>query len=469
MSVNITTVFQPAVTITVTDQEYQALVRQGLVYSVNGGPPVIAPPISPDVLAEIGRQVGLAVTAIGDGSVGAYVADSNSMTRAALDKRYPGINGSQVMQILDDPTYAWAVIRNSRAALLLRHDGRVEMPRGLQVFDGDESTSLSAMLRGNGLSFAVVKGGRIGELALDLSGRFPKWVAEALVTRGKGVLPTTAPVGIAGWGDSLTHADGSPAPYMKIVADYFGRPSYNGGWSGESVEHIAARQGGVPAVMTFPNNTIPASGAATVTMDVNPCFPLNSRTVVTVRGSVQGVKGALAWDGTTFTFTRDIAGQFPVALGGGVKFVPEDGSKYRAYDALFWAGRNGTAQVDKIVSMTRAMVNYHQIVNPRYLVLQVLPGADTTAWPSPDALNWALSQEFPENFVRVADWLKTDAAAAAVGYTLTSDDRADIAAGYTPRGYRTAGTGFDPVHINSLGRSAVAVAIENEYTARGWN
>lgn len=382
-----------------------------------------------------------------------------------------GSNGANGLGFvtLDHPTFAVAVVRNGRAAFMIRHDGRVQPAKGTHVFDGDESATVSAMLRANGLSFAVVKNSRVGEMALDASGRFPKWAAEAIVTRGKGVLPVAAPVGIAGWGDSITHADGSPAPYMKIVADYFGRPSYNGGWSGESVEHIAARQGGVPAVMTFPNNTIPASGGATVTMDVNPCYPLNSRSVVTVRGSVQGVKGALAWDGTTFTFTRDIAGQFPVVLGGGVKFVPEDGSKYRAYDALFWAGRNGTAQVDKIVSMTRWMVNYHQIVNPRYLVLQVLPGADATAWPSPAALNWALSQEFPENFVRVADWLMTDAAAAAVGYTLTSDDRADIAAGYTPRGYRTAGAGYDAVHINSLGRSAVAVAIENEYTARGWN
>jgi hypothetical protein len=425
----------------------------------------------PGAKGDAGAQGLPGVNAIeNDAAVAGYVSTTgSSATRAALDALYPPKTGTQVMQVLDNPKYAWAVVRSGRAALLVRHDGRTEMPRGVQVFDGDDSTSVTAMLQGNGLSFALVKSNRISELAIDLSGRFPKWVAEALVTRGKGVLPTAAPVGIAGWGDSITHADGSPAPYMKIVADYFGRPSFNGGWSGQSVEHIAARQGGVPAVMTFPSNTIPASGSATVTMDVNPCYPLNSRTTVTVRGRVQGIAGALSWDGSTFTFTRDTAGQFPVVLAGGAKFVPEDGSKYRAYDALFWAGRNGTANVDKIVSMTRAMVDYHQLVNPRYLVLQVLPGADTTAWPDPAALNWALSQEFPENFVRVGDWLKTDAAAAAVGYTLTSDDRADVAAGFTPRGYRTAGSGYDAVHINSLGRSAVAVAIENEYTARGWN
>lgn len=58
MSVFITTVFQPTVTIEVSDSEYNGLVKQGLVYSVNGGPPTKFPTLPSDILGAIAEQVG---------------------------------------------------------------------------------------------------------------------------------------------------------------------------------------------------------------------------------------------------------------------------------------------------------------------------------------------------------------------------------------------------------------------------
>lgn len=57
MSVNITTVFQPTVTITVSDTEYLSLLNQHLVNSVEGGAPVIRPVLSPEIEAELVRQI----------------------------------------------------------------------------------------------------------------------------------------------------------------------------------------------------------------------------------------------------------------------------------------------------------------------------------------------------------------------------------------------------------------------------
>lgn len=59
MSVNITTVFQPTVTITVSDTEYQSLLNQHLVNSVEGGAPVYRPVLSPELQAELIRQIQL--------------------------------------------------------------------------------------------------------------------------------------------------------------------------------------------------------------------------------------------------------------------------------------------------------------------------------------------------------------------------------------------------------------------------
>lgn len=60
MSANITTVFQPTVTITVSDQELASLLAQNLVLTVNGGPPIVRPVLPPDLQAELVRQVSIA-------------------------------------------------------------------------------------------------------------------------------------------------------------------------------------------------------------------------------------------------------------------------------------------------------------------------------------------------------------------------------------------------------------------------
>lgn len=65
MSANITTVFQPAVTITVSDQELASLLAQNLVLTVNGGPPIIRPVLPPELQAELVRQVTNAMAADG--------------------------------------------------------------------------------------------------------------------------------------------------------------------------------------------------------------------------------------------------------------------------------------------------------------------------------------------------------------------------------------------------------------------
>lgn len=61
MSANITTVFQPTVTITVSDQELASLLAQNLVLTVNGGPPIVRPVLPADLQAELVRQIAVAI------------------------------------------------------------------------------------------------------------------------------------------------------------------------------------------------------------------------------------------------------------------------------------------------------------------------------------------------------------------------------------------------------------------------
>lgn len=358
---------------------------------------------------------------------------------------------------------------SGRIALAVGVDGSVVAPL-LSLTDGSiASSKLDAATRlglGRALNdpryvAGITDGNRYSELVVDATGSIPAWSSRRIVGRGQ------LWAGIACWGDSITEMgvdDGTDWPTMLALD--LGVAVYNGGWQGQNAQQIAARQGGAKAQLAFPTDTIPASGAATVTVSAG-ANPVGGNVVAgrTRAGFISTpdgpVSGTLGTDGTTLTWTRTTPGS-DVSLGGAATWTPADGAQRREMVEIYWVGRNNVSDTSGIVAAVTSMAAYQTAGPRRFLVLSVLPW-DGQA--SEVATNKALAATFPEAYVPVAAWLRTTAAATAVGITFTGDDNSDIAAGLTPRSFRNSGDG---VHLNNTGRRAVAYRIKQELITRGW-
>jgi hypothetical protein len=267
----------------------------------------------------------------------------------------------------------------------------------------------------------------------------------------------------AHWGDSLTAGAGG-TPFPTTLATRTGKDHYNGGWGGQVTTQIAARQGGVPARVTLAGNTIPASGAVTVTsITRSPLTDGGSRL-----GFIAGVEGTLSLSGTTHTFTRSVAGD-AVTIDESAYFTPWHGDTYRHRTVTIWTGRNDFLTVDRtqIVASIQQMIDYLSPQVRRVIVMEVLPWESETTGTANrtalDSLNDLLAATFAPYWLPIATWLRTDEAATAAGITFTADDETDMANGVTPRSLRA-----DAGHLNTAGYTAVAHRVYQEAQQRGW-
>lgn len=368
----------------------------------------------------------------------------------------------RMQRILNHPEYLWALTDSRRrAVILVRRDGGVELP----TYDTSAMLGGAVLRETAGIS-GFTDGRRMSELTLDSTGSVPEWAAARITARGLAALGSSldapglvAGPGIAAWGDSMT-AD-APNQWIGFTADALGLPYYGGGVSGQTAPDIAARQGGARARVQITGGTIPASGRVAVTLPGTNFMQAYPSTALRYEGTLAGAGVAGTLDNTDggIWFTRTTPGP-AVTLTDADVWVPADGATRRDWIQVFWAGRNGTENVAANVAAMRSMVAYQSAGVPRFLILQITPGV---GYVDPLPLNNAYAREWPENFVRVADWLLSPDAARSVGYTLTAEDRQDVAAGLVPRGFRN-----DGVHLNRTGRLAVAERIKTELTNRGW-
>lgn len=278
--------------------------------------------------------------------------------------------------------------------------------------------------------------------------------------------PTYPSADWAHWGDSLTYTDysGVPGGWVNQLAALTGRNHFNGGWSGQTTEQIAARQGGIPSMVTVVGNTIPASGSVSVTAaNPKPVRQAGSRFVM---GSLAGVPGKFQ-EATTdaVTFTRTTAG-VATSCPPGTLFLPDDAPLYADRTVTIWTARNDvyTLSPAAVVERIRAMIQYLTPRVKRILVLEVPPSETSTATHSLLlAINNAIKAAFPEYWVPIATYLRTPEAATAAGIGFTADDQADIAAGITPRSFRV-----DTMHFNATACTAIASYLYAEAQRRIW-
>jgi len=269
------------------------------------------------------------------------------------------------------------------------------------------------------------------------------------------------------WGDSRTEGAGDATPntfpYFAIAAlplvAVHGKSADNLGRSGQLSAEIVARQGGLPPILTVADDTIPASGAVAVTSrsvdifkyggSVNGSATFNSQT-----GYLAGIHGTYANDGAgNHSFTRTDAGlATPVPIGS--VFTPDIAVAAANAVNFLCAGTNDpyASQTD-IVFNTLAARQYTEANGGLMMVAGVIGrqrgSASDTNQSDIVLLNQMLKAAHGRYYL---DFLTPPTAAemAAVGYSPTSTDTADIAAGYWPTGLYDAAN--DYVHFQQLGQ-----------------
>lgn len=345
--------------------------------------------------------------------------------------------------------------------------------QGVKGDTGDVATTdprLMEKVDGADLIFSVLdSNGRRTELELDTAGEVParvlnKWASRMPATGEVLALPSDD---WAHFGDSLTDdAVTGPDAWVTKLAALTGKAHYNGGWYGEKAGPIAARQGGLPALVTVTANSIPASGPVAITNIVNS--PVTTSTTRSVPGTLAGVAGIIqeATAGN-ITFTRTTAGSV-TACPAGSRFTP-DAAEYRNRHLTVWAGRNDVyfTAPNLIVSAIKAQIDFLSPSVKRALVLEIPPSSTEILGTGTRALveerNDAIRAAFPSEWVAIAAFLRTEEAATAAGISFTTQDYTDISNGITPESFR-----FDTLHINAAACTAVAYKIRLEAQERGW-
>lgn len=266
---------------------------------------------------------------------------------------------------------------------------------------------------------------------------------------------------IACWGDSLTQGTGASTAenaYPYVLGTLFPlRWVSNNGIASQRSTDIAARQGGVPINITFPANTIQASGGATVTCDSNP---LQFASTQSVTGTVSGVYGKLTISGSTYTWTRKDAGS-TVALSGATQFIVDNGLKNGGI-TLLWVGRNNvTTNPATVLADIASMVANLTALNKRFIVMSILnssaEGTGTSELTTILATNSTLSSTYGNKYLDIRQ-------------TLVNAYNAGIPADVTAYGLNKVPPSLqsDTIHLNAAGYLLVAQTVAAKITALGW-
>lgn len=313
-------------------------------------------------------------------------------------------------------------------------------------------------------------------------GRFTDWVVDGLAPRiaqrigGSGqvvnsdkylrdgeLMPMVTDMSRAsGWGSSSMEGLGST---LNAAMSPLGARFQGEGRRGEQSSQTAARLGSTPALLTFPGNSIPASGPVTVTASI-PGYSLKTFT-----GTVAGVRGELSYASPSFTFTRSTAGS-AVSVSAGVSFIPEVGTQHRDAIALLWMGKNDAGEVDDgrevgIIARTDKAFDWLAPQTKRALVLAHFmdtgTAADSIERKQIMAVNAAHQARYGDLFVDVHELLTSDAIWAATGITPTAQDRTEQALGNKPPSLSA-----DAAHLNAAGYTAISNLIIARMVSLGW-
>jgi lysophospholipase L1-like esterase len=261
---------------------------------------------------------------------------------------------------------------------------------------------------------------------------------------------------VATWGDSWTSgigaADGNS--YPDQLHELTGRVVFNGGVSGQTSDQIAARQGGAPALLTLPGNSMPASGA--VTIQSQSTFPVSAEGPGPITGVLQGVHGTLSYDGN-LVFERDASGA-AIAVPPQSPFHPDTFGTEDEIN-IFWMGGNNFYDPAGVKSDIARSVAF--LTTSKFVVLSFLNGGSepigTYSYTQITELNADLGSAYPDNFIDIRKVLVDH-------YDPTSpQDVQDHDNDVPPSSLRN-----DDQHPNGAGYAVVAQRIAEFLASKGW-
>jgi len=288
---------------------------------------------------------------------------------------------------------------------------------------------------------------------------------------------------IYAWGDSRTAGAGDSLPYRfpEFLATLVSpMTSTNKGIGGQTSIMIAARQGGWPLLLSVTSDTIPASGAVTVTAYSTDIFnssgtPLTAGSHV---GTLAGIAGTYTSDGLGgLTFTRTTAGS-AIVIKKYSPFIPDAGSTNRNKINFICIGTNnaGTDNITGAVGSTydnvrycKAMVDYVLTGGGLPIVAGAIDNVPTGTANTVDCV--ALNNQYKSIFGRyyvdfitppTAEELATANTAIGTTYSFTANDNIDIAAGKWPRGLYA-----DSVHFLRHGQYIQALRVHRHLISLG--
>ncbi|WAC11408.1 SGNH/GDSL hydrolase family protein [Dyadobacter pollutisoli] len=269
---------------------------------------------------------------------------------------------------------------------------------------------------------------------------------------------------LAFFGDSLTIGAGGTFPYGTLVGAMLpGRPIVSDGIGGQIALSIACRQGGTPIKLSVEGDKLNGAKAVKITKLSNEFLstPINYNTYSRA-GTIAGVKCTVTRmaneeKGEMYTLTPD--SESTAAIPAGSEFVIEDSLRLKSATQILWYGRNNMDHVtaeDEIISALDSSIAY--ITDPkRYIVLGILLAVPevkgTDRYNKVIAINEKLSSKYGRAFVPMTP--PTAAEMAAINYTPTSQDLADLENMNFPTGLRPDNKA-DYIHINDKGYQIIA-------------
>ena len=270
----------------------------------------------------------------------------------------------------------------------------------------------------------------------------------------------------SGWGSSSMAGMASAMRNRSVelsVVDY-----YNGSQGGEKSDHIAARLGSVPALLTFPNNTVPAAGTVTVTspnLSVSGSLKSYTGWVTTMDGIK--VHGTVSSTASALSFARTEAGS-ALSITPSSTFIPEIGPQHRGDTAFLWMGKNNITQSDRVIADTDASYEYFVPMVKRIIVLGhfMNTGQAATNNNTRDHLlkvNKAHADRYGHCYFEVNDYLTSAQLWTDTGITPTAIDLAEQAMCNKPPSVSS-----DAGHLNTAGYTAVSNRLKAHMQSLGW-
>ena len=262
------------------------------------------------------------------------------------------------------------------------------------------------------------------------------------------------------WGNSLTMGatKNYSNPWPSMLQEKLGNEYtvINHGISGEGVQTIGGRQGGI--TMLTSDFTIPAAVAKvqielTNILGENPAPLVNTGTSLANPGvnpvQINDVLGELTYSNGNYYFTRSIAGK-AVNVNRPVAIITNSMRTERNDMFIIWTGENGQFDNDyeKLVAYTNMIVEYSK--STKYLIISKSNHSYTGEFGSNYAN--AMIRKHGRKFINIVEYLsKYGIEDANLPDTPTTDDETAMQNGLIPPSLKT-----DSTHLVSEGYQIIA-------------